>query len=136
VKAEYAAVSARLQADTALLVRDTVYAASGDVFQGSYLVLFGGAPDELDDQRSSRQQDVSSRAVYVYTTRCVSQTPDGVRSVIDKAMTQLIGFTPTISGRKCWAITMTHSTDVQPDTSVKPILFYADLEFTLVSDRA
>ena len=136
MRAEYAAVSARLAADPALVVRDTVYDTSGALFRGQYVVLFGGAPDELDDQRYSHPQASDSRAVYVYTARCVAVTADGVRSVLDHVMTQLIGFAPVIAGRKCWAMTMTLTQDPAPDTSVQPPLYFCDTEFTLVSDRA
>jgi hypothetical protein len=132
---EYAAVEARLEADTALVVRDTVYDSAGELFRGTYVVLFGGAPDILDDNRLAKAQDPDSAAVYMYTVRCVSTTPAGVRSALKHVTTQLVGFIPTITNRTCDPIRMTHTTDVEPDTSVKPPLFYSDAEFTLASQR-
>ncbi len=132
---EYAAVKARLVADTALTVRDTVYDSAGELYRGTYVVLFGGGPDVLDDGRVTKPQDPDSDATYVYTARCVSATADGVRSTLKHVVTQLVGFIPTVSGRRCDAIRLTHSQNVEPDVSVKPPLFYSDAEFTLVSFR-
>lgn len=136
IDVEYAAVKAQLVDDDALVVRDTVYQADATIFLGTYVVLFGGGPDDLDDQRFTKAQDVDSDATYVYTTRCVSTTAAGVRSTLKHVTTQLVGFIPTISGRTCNPIRLTHSDNVEVDPSVKPPLFYCDAEFTLVSRRA
>jgi hypothetical protein len=135
ISEEYAAIEARLAADTALAVRDTVYDSAGELYRGTYVVLFGGGPDALDDNRLASAQDVGSDAVYVYTVRCVSTTPAGVRSALNHVATQLVGFIPTVTGRTCDPIRMTHSTNVEPDASVKPPLYYGDVEFSLSSQR-
>lgn len=136
IDAEYAAVLAQLEDDENLTVRDTVYKADGTLFTGTYAVLFGGVPDDLDDDRFTKSQDTDSAATYVYTVRGVAPTADGARAVLKHVTTQLVGFVATISGRTCDPIRLTHADDVEPDTSVKPPLFYADLELTLVSRRA
>ncbi len=135
--AHYDAIKAQLEVDLALAdnVRDTVYDGAGEVVRGSYVVLFGGAPDTLDDNRATKIQDADSTATYVYTARSVSTTPGGVRSVVAKAIAQLVAFTPTVSGRRCDPVRLTHSTEVQVDDSVKPPLYFEDDEFTLVSRR-
>lgn len=134
--AEFEAVKAQLEADTRLVVRDTVYDAQGAVVQGTYVVLFGGGPDTLNDERVTKQQEVTSDSVTVYTVRSVSTTPAGVRSALEHVLTQLVGFIPTVEGRVCDAVQLTHSVDVQPDASVKPILFFCDNEFSLSSRTA
>jgi hypothetical protein len=135
--AHYAAVKARLETDTALAgqVRDTVFDGAGEVVRGSYVVLFGGAPDALDDGRLTRIQDIDSTATYVYTVRSVSTTPGGVRSVVSKVLDKLVGFSPTVTGRRCDTIRLTHSRGVQIDSTVKAPLYFEDDEFTLVSRR-
>lgn len=135
IAGEYAAVKARLSADAALTVRDTVYDSTGALFRGTYVVLFGGAPDIFGDDRVTKPQDVDSDATYVYTVRCVSTTPDGVRSTMKHAAAQLVGFVPTIAGRRCLPMRHTHGGDVEVDASVQPIVFYADPEYTLISLR-
>lgn len=135
IAAEYAAVEAQLEADSALVVRDTVYDPAGAIVRGSYVVLFGGSPDDLDDDRFSNVPDLNSKAEYVYTTRSVSTTPDGVRAVQTHVFTQLVGTVLTVTDRKCDPLRHTHGDDIQADASVKPPLFYADDEWTLVSRR-
>jgi len=135
IDAEYAAVKARLVADTTLVVRDTVYNADGTIFTGTYAVLFGGAPDTLDDDRFTAAQGTDSTATYVYTVRGVAPTADGARAVLKHVTTQLVGFVATVTGRKCDPIRLTRSTDVEVDASVRPPLFYSDVELTLISRR-
>lgn len=135
--AHFEAVKARLELDTALAgqVRDTIYDGAGEVVHGSYVVLFGGAPDLLDDNRATKIQDQDSTATYVYTVRSVSTTPGGVRSVVAKVVAQIVGFAPTVTGRRCDTLRLTHTTGVDKDATVKPPLYFEDDEFTLVSRR-
>lgn len=140
MRAHYLAVKNRLLADTALAakgVNDTalVDTTTGLPVVGTYVILFGGAPDSLDDGRLSAPQFVDSDAEYVYTVRSVSTTADGVRSTQTKVGAQLIGHRLVVAGRSC-RTELTHATDVDWDKSVNPPLFFADQEFTVYSSRA
>lgn len=136
ISAEFDAVKARLAADTSLKVRDSVYedgTTTGAVFYGTYVVLFGGGPDRLDDERLAKTQALDSDATYVYTVRCVAATAQGARYVLQHVCTQLIGFVPSIAGRSCDPMWLSAADEVQPDTSLLKPLFFCDPEFTLVS---
>ena len=137
--AEYAAVRARISAHPLLAGRgsDSIRMEAGLPVRDTYWVLFGGAPDELDDDRLAAPQRADSDAEYVYTVRFVSTTHAAVLDGADKVMTQLIGWTPTIAGRSCSPITLDDGdTIVDADTRVNPPLYFVDLPFVLKSSRA
>lgn len=141
MRAHYQAVKARLEADSALSNKGVFDAARLDTttglpIQATYCVIFGGAPDVLTDGRLTSPQKADSDAEYIYTVRAVSTTVDGVMAVMAKVNTQLIGFTPTISGRRCNPIYLDYSSEVRPDNAVSPPMYYADCEFLLKSSRA
>lgn len=135
----YAAVKAQIETDSALAGkgydsarRDT----AGALIRDTYWILFGGGPDDLDDNRFMKTQDVDSAAEYVYTARAVSVTADGCRAVTDKIIAATVGKTLTVTGRTLDPLRLTSSDPVDADESVKPPLYYADTELTLVSRRA
>jgi hypothetical protein len=139
MRLHYAAFKARLLEDAALAtagVNDTalVDSTTGLPIRGTYTILFGGAPDVLDDGRLSALQFADSDAEYVYTVRSVSTTADGVRSTQTKVGAQMIGHRLIVAGRSC-RIEQTHATDVDWDKSVKPPLLFADQEYTVYSSR-
>ena len=134
----YLAVKTRLLADPALTgkVYDTaVVDAGGLPLVGTYAILFGGAPDVLMSNRFSAPQSVDSDAEYVYTVRAVSTTADGVRSVLTKAATQLVGHQLVVAGRSC-RTEQTDVTEIQWDKSTNPALFFSDVEYTVFSSPA
>lgn len=136
MRLHYAAVKSRLLADTALAnvgVHDTALVDAGGLpVVGTYAILYGGAPDVLDDGRLTAMQSPNSDAEYVYTVRSVSTTADGVRSVQAKVGVQLIGHALAVAGRSC-RIVQTDVTDPEKDRSVA--LFFADQEYTVYSSR-
>jgi hypothetical protein len=139
MREHFEAVKSRLLADAALASRgvyDSALMEDGVPVIGTYMILFGGAPDSFDDARLSAGQSMSSDATYVYTVRAVSPSADGVRSALQKVFAQLLGFVPVIAGRRCSPLTFNFSTEVRADNAVSPPLFYADSEFTLKSSRA
>lgn len=141
MRAHYLAVKSRLLADSALATKgvfDTVRVdtTSGLPVQATYVVLFGGAADVLDDGRLSAPQLASSDAEYIYTVRAVSTSFDGVMATMTKVHAQLLGFIPTVDGRKCSAITLDNSSEVRPDNAVNPPMYYMDCDFILKSSRA
>jgi len=134
----YSAVKDRLEADTALLNKvfpSVRLDSTGDLIRESYLILYPTSPEELDDYRFTKEQDINSTATFIYDLKAVSSTAEGAGEVADHAITQLVGARLTVAGRKLDQIRMTGASRVEPDTSVKPPLFYCDLEFTLISRR-
>lgn len=136
--AEFAAFKAQVQASPLLTqkVFDVVRIdGDGKLIRDTYVVLFGGPPDDLDDGRLSLPQLPDADATYVYTARVVSTTPGGVRSTINLVLGQIVGQVLVVDGRRIDPMRLTFSTDIIADTSVLPPLFYSDLEFTVVSRR-
>jgi len=137
--AEYAAVKARLNAHTSLAGKgsDAIRMENGLPVRATYWVLFGGPPDTLDDDRLGATQQAASDAEYLYTLRFVSVTHDAVMQGADAAITQLVGWRPTVAGRTCEPMSLDDGVSaIDADTRVSPPLLYVDLDFVLKSNRA
>lgn len=138
MRKHFAAVKARLEASSVLAGR--VYNtfavdASGAPIRTAYVILYGGAPDVLNDDRVTAPQSRDSDAEYVYTVRSVGPTADSALATADVATGQLIGFVPTVAGRRCSKIKLEDGGVVELDNSIKPPLFYIDQDFLLISRR-
>jgi len=139
IREHHDAVTALLNADTAIIGRlhdAALINADGSLVRDTYWVLFGGAPDELDDDRLTSQQTAASDATFVYTVRSVSSTAAGARAAASRAFVALVGRRPVIAGRICQAIRLDGAGSVEPDRSVTPSLFYEDDDYLLRSTRA
>jgi hypothetical protein len=136
MRAHYAAVKARLQADAALT--DKVFDsaridADGNLVRDQYLILFG-SPGSRDTGRLTAAQSATADASFDYTIRAVSVSVDGCFMLLEKVYAQLAGFVPTIAGRYCNPISLDGSGfEVEPDMSVSPPLYSVDVDVTLAS---
>lgn len=130
VKARLASVNANYKVYDGLAVDE-----SGKPFTGSYYVLYGGGPDVVDDGRFTKGQDAQSDRELSYTVRCVSPTAQGARVLAELAFAQLVGWTPTVAGRRCRPIRHTGSDPATLDSNVLPAVFYADDDYELISAR-
>lgn len=139
MRKHYNAVKARLEASPVLAgkVYNTLATDStGKPIRTSYVILYGGAPDALDDDRLSSVQSKDSDAEYIYTLRSVGSTADAALATADVVSSQLIGFVPVIPGRACSAIWLDDGDMVRMDDSISPPLFYIDNDYGLRSSRA
>jgi len=133
----FAAVKARVVSSlpVAVTVEDTfLLNTDGTLKRGQYVILEGGPPDVLDDERLSAPQSPDSDAEYLYDAKAVSVTADGCRQVVQKVLDGVIGFRPVIEGRNCNPIELDDSDKVRLDHTVK--LFYCDMTLLLKSSRA
>lgn len=131
----FSAVKARLvsQLPVAVTVQDTAMVDGvGGLVKAQYVILFGGGPDVLDDDRLTAPQLPDSDAEFLYSARCVAVTADGARGVAQLVVNALVGFRPVVAGRNCSPIELDGSDNVALD---KP-LWYLDLDFVLKSSRA
>ena len=138
MRAHFAAMKARLESDSTLTgkVFDTANVDStGAVVRGTYVLLFGGGPDSLNDDRLAAPQSAGSDADYSYTARCVANTPDLVRSVQSKVIALFAGHRLEVAGRACTPADV-EGYPVEWDTALKPPLYFADIDIELHSSRA
>ena len=138
MRAHYKAVKARLEASPVLagnVYNTLAKSADGSLITTSYVILYGGAPDVLNDDRVSAPQSKDSDAEYVYTVRSVGVNADAALATADVASTQLIGFVPTLAGRRCQRIRLDDGGSVEMDSSLTPPLFFIDQDFLLISRR-
>jgi len=119
----------------AVQVVDSVLTSStGELVRATYVVLFGGGPDSLDDDRLTAPQVAASDAEYGYTARCVSVTADGARTLAGRVF-MAVGGVPVVAGRACGPLGFEGSEPVQVDNNISPPLFYIDVELSLTSSR-
>lgn len=131
-------MKARLEASSVLTGR--VYNtfavdSSGAPIRTAYVILYGGAPDVLNDDRVTAPQSKDSDAEYVYTVRSVGPIADSALATADVVTAQLVGFTPSVVGRRCSRIKLEDGGVVEMDSSISPPLFYVDQDFLLISRR-
>lgn len=105
----------------------------GRLIRDIYWILFGGGPAEIGGDRLVLSQVVDDNAVFDFTVRSVGTSVDSAMAESKKVQDQLIGWTPTIAGRRCRPVKFSGADKVRPDNSVKPPLFYVDDEFELRS---
>lgn len=135
---EFAAVKARLEDAPQLTTKVFETArvdSSNGLIRDTYLILFGGGPESINDYRLAKNQDPDSDAEYEFDLRAVSTTAAGARALWRIAHRQLVGHILTVDGRRCDPLRFEDSEPVQPDNSVKPPLFYIDSTYSLTSRR-
>jgi len=138
IQEHFAAVRSLIVAEVPVAVQvvDSVLTSStGDLVRATYVVLFGGGPDSLDDDRLTAPQVADSDAEYGYTARCVSVTADGARTLAGRVF-MAVGNVPAVVGRKCGGLGFEGSTLVEPDHNANPPLFFTDIELSLKSSRS
>lgn len=138
MRKERAAVKAKLE-DSVLAgkVADALLVDSAGVYvRTSYAILFGGGPEERDDDRLASVQTVGSDAEYEYRVRSVGATADAALAVAAVVDAQLTEFVPVISGRLCNPMWLDDASEVEPDYAIKPPLYFMDQWFRLKSNRA
>lgn len=139
MRRHYNAMRARLEASAVLAGRvhsAMAFTDDGEPIRTAYVILYGGGPDDLGDDRFTAPQTADSTAEYVYPVRSVGPTADSALATATVVFAQLVGAKLTLTGRKLDALRHTYSRPVDVDDSVKPPLFYCDDEYTLVSHPA
>lgn len=138
IREHYEAMHDRLESHEALAgkVDDTLrYDEDGKYRRENYIVLLGGAPVAMGGERQARKLTANDNAVFDWALRHVGISPDAVRLLMEASAAQLAGWVPTIVGRRCSAMHYppNQNPEIRPENSVKPPLFYADVEWVLRS---
>jgi len=135
----FAAVKAQLVSSLPVAVTvEPAYMTNtdGTLKRVQYVILDGGPPDVLDDERLASPQSPDSDAEYLYDVKAVAVNFDGCLTIVQKVLDGVIGFRPVIAGRNCQPIELDGSDKIKPDYTVKPPLFYCDMTLLLKSSRA
>lgn len=136
LKAHYDVVRARLEEHVALKakVHDAVRVSeSGEFVRAAYVVLTAGMPETGGD-RQARAQIHHDNAVFDFKVRAVGTSVNAVMGLLDAVSAQWLGWVPAVAGRRCSAMRYPRQdVEVLPELTVRPPLFYADVEYTLRS---
>lgn len=105
----------------------------GEYVRANYVVVTAGMPVTGGD-RQARTQTHRDNAVFDFKVRAVGVSPSAVLGLLDAVSQQWLGWVPSVVGRECSAMRYPRqSVTVEADTSVRPPLFFADVEYTLRS---
>jgi len=133
------AIKARIEGDTALTgkVFDTVRIDdAGGLIRDNYVILYRSPADQVASNRFNAVADSQAELTFIVDVRAVGTSAVQCGAVLDKVMTQLVGYRLVVAGRSCTPIRLESSGRVTADQSVKPFLFYADAGFEFVSRPA
>lgn len=97
-----------------------------------YLSVFS----DNGEYEAERVTGPAATVTFTYTLHSVGSDPQQARAVAERAFAQLLGFRPTIPGRRCGRYRHTYSQQIQIDDSVKPPLWFGVDEFELTTDPA
>lgn len=116
-------------------VRDTVMVKAGEPVRGIYVVLNGGGPTELEDERLTAIQLLDSDAVYEFETTSIAPDPTGALAVAAAVEAALIGKTFNVAGRRIGSIRLEESGDVDDVSTMVTPMFRVIEKFSVRSDR-
>jgi len=83
-----------------------------------------------------RQTGPDARADFNIVVHSVGSDPTQAQAVAERVYGQLLGFIPTVAGRRCTRVRAVSSQPSQRDDTVQPSVFYSVDEFTFLSDPA
>lgn len=116
-------------------VYSTIRQTSGTPVRDNYVVVMADVPDLQDDRYTVRQAR-NAKAVYRYDVRVVAVDADGLLMLSD-AVLDLIGQTPTVTGRRCDPVSMAAGVEEGKSRfDITTDLYFIDMTFELTSRRA
>lgn len=132
IRAHKNAVLTRLRQDTLLAGRTY---EPDEIIKGAeaYCVVYS----DNGWQEQSRLTGPLARVTYTYTIHSVARTQDAAQKLAESVYAQLLNWTPTVTGRKCWRIRPAASQPVRKDDDARIIpLYYGVDVFELTSEPA
>lgn len=130
IRAHVEAVLARLREDPALA--DKVFEGVVQNRPPVYCTVFANNGFREVERFTGPQ----STATFTFTVHSVAADPSKAQQVAEHVFTQLLGFTPTVAGRRCRRIRHAVSRPVEADKDLSPWLWFCVDEFDLTSEPA
>lgn len=123
------AIKARLTQHQILATKvfDVARTGTAGLLRENYVILAGGIPVAVDDERYTAVPVPDSKSDYEYRTRAVGTTPAAVRMFLDAVLTQLVGHRLVVAGRECTPLRVADSGDLTEDKGATPSMYYADI---------
>jgi hypothetical protein len=131
-QAHFEAILTRARSRPNLIVHDTKAPLNedGTPVRASYVVLHDLGADKILPGRYTEAQTAETSRVNRVVGRCVGEDAAAVRRIVSALSAQLVGFAPSVGGRVCWPLIVDHEGEIEDDTTVKPPIPYADVDFT------
>lgn len=133
IRAHFDSVKARLEEDPVL--KDSVFGEVIDPTRDSprperYVNLF------MDNghRTATRVTGPQAHADFTLTVHSVGQSRVQAQAVAEHVFTQLLGYVPSVPGRRCWRIRHDYSRPLDMDSSTQPTVYFIVDQFTLESD--
>jgi hypothetical protein len=110
--------------------------AEGGLIHANYVVLFTPTMDEFDEVRFTAEVDANAAIPFEVELRVIGTKASTARKLLSAATDQFIGYSVQIEGRQLARLRPLGTTQVQPDVSVKPFLYWASARFAWISRPA
>lgn len=139
MRAEFTAFKTRLAAHSLLSgkVFDAVRLTdSGEVVRANYVVVRPAGPDRLSDARYAGLQAPASKRRFTFDVRVVAVDADGVLLLAEAAVAQMVGYSLTVTGRRCDPIGLVEGVEEAFEFDRTTRLHWVDLSFRFWSRRA
>lgn len=133
----FAALKAELESVRGLRgkIFDSARVDAEGLIRDNYVILALATSDRGDGRETSPQAH-DSRVTFLAGVKVVGTDAENARAFTDRVNTALIGKRLVVPGRTCTAMTDDGVVEIEPDASVSPPIFFADLAFTFRSSRA
>lgn len=107
----------------------------GTPYAPPYVVVSGGNLARMDDERLAKGQDPESDHVVEFSVMAIASTANGARIIGDLARGLLVGWTPTVSGRRMSSVRFEGGDEPRRDMTVLPQVWYSDADYSVTSRR-
>lgn len=132
------ALKARITAHPKLAGRvyDVARTGTSGLIRDNYVILAGGVPTAVDDERFTNVPAPESKSDYEFRTRAVGTTTAAVRDYLDAVLAQCVGHRLSVPDRDCSPLRVSDSGDITEDRNATPSLYYADVFWEMTSSPA
>lgn len=137
MRAEFAAFKARLEESPVLAgkVFPVVRKNGDEPVRANYVVAKSSKPDRLDDDRFTVVPEFVSDRRFTYDVRVVTVDADGLDTLGEAALKQLVGHRLSVVGRRCDPIRLVEDVEEGDGYDRTADLFYRDFSFRFWSRR-
>lgn len=137
MRGEFAAFKARLIESPTLAgkVYPIVRVTAGEPVRANYVVAKSSPPDQLGDARYGSVQSFDATRRFTFDVRVVTVNDDGLNTLGDEVLRQLVGHRLGVEGRKCDPINLVGGVEEGDGYDRVASLFYRDFSFRFISRR-
>lgn len=138
MRAEFEAFKSRLEGSSILAgkVFPVVRKDDDGPVRANYVVARSSVPDRLDDLRHTAVPVFESSRRFTYDVRVVTVDADGLDTLGEAVLKQLVGHVLTVPGRRCDPVRLVEGVEEGDGYDRSADLFFRDFSFRFWSRRS